>query len=274
MRKRTARDMELEAAAAPSRRRKPPGPGGEAVAMLARRGFRVSPSKLDLPFPRELAGAQAARLRELLHRYSFRLFLRGVIQKGDGFRPEAATTYLTPAQARLFTEALVELDLAVAAADGRYRLVHPAHSFGGTLEWWVAEELRELGWDTAAGLRFRAPGVGGDLDVVAAAEGKLVYLELKTSPPKHLKTSEVGAFLQRVRALRPDVSLFVVDTALRLADKVLPLFEAVDGEPRRVSGELWALTPHLYLVNAKPDVIANVGRAIADGLRSLAPAPP
>jgi hypothetical protein len=266
--------MEMAAAAAPSRRRAPAASRGEAIAMLARRGFRVTPSRLDLPFPRDLEGPAALRLRELLHRYSFRLFLRGVIQKADGFRPETATTYLTPAQARTFTDALVELELVVPVAEGRYRLAHPAHSFGGTLEWWVAEELRELGFDTAAGLRFRAPGVGGDLDVVAAAEGKLVYIELKTSPPKHLKTSEVGAFLQRVRALRPDVTLFVVDTALRLADKVLPLFSDVAGEPRRVAGDLWALTPHLYLVNAKPDVIANVGRAIAEGLRALAPSPP
>jgi hypothetical protein len=117
--------------------------------------------------------------------------------------------------------------------------------------------------------------VGGDLDVVAVAEAKLVYLELKTSPPKHLELSEVSAFLQRLRALRPDISLFVVDTALRLADKVLPIFASVlPREPRRVAGELWALSPHLYLVNAKPDLIGNVERAIAEGLRALAPEAP
>jgi hypothetical protein len=40
---------------------------------------------------------------------------------------------------------------------------------------------------------------------------------------------------------------------------------------RRIGRELWAVTPHLYLVNSKPDLLANIGRAIAEGLRSLAP---
>ncbi len=160
---------------------------------------------------------------------------------------------------------------------GRYRLVRPARSFGGTLEWWLARELeRRLGFAVATGVRSGAPGVGGDLDVVAAAEGKLVYLEAKSSPPKHLSRSEVGAFLRRVRAVRPDVALFAMDTALRLSDKVLPMFaEALGGAgataPRRIFRETWALGPHLYLVNAREDLVENVSRAIAEGLRALAP---
>jgi hypothetical protein len=70
-----------------------------------------------------------------------------------------------------------------------------------------------------------------------------------------------------------------MDTALRLGDKVVPmLLEAhrratggAGAAPRRVERELWAITPHLYAVNGKPDLLANVGRAIAEGLRALAP---
>ncbi len=65
--------------------------------------------------------------------------------------------------------------------------------------------------------------MGGDFDVIAAAEGKLVYLELKSSPPKNLTVAEVGAFFDRLQVLRPDLALFVVDTALRLSDKILPM---------------------------------------------------
>ena len=43
--------------------------------------------------------------------------------------------------------------------------------------------------------------------------------------------------------------------------------------PRRVERELWALTPQVYVVNAKPDLIANLGRALAEGLRALTPDP-
>jgi hypothetical protein len=91
-----------------------------------------------------------------------------------------------------------------------------AGSFGGTLEWYVGRELRRwLGFDVATGVKFHARGIGGDLDLVAAAEGKLIYVELKSSPPKHLSKGEVGAFFDRVRLVRPDLALFVVDTALR-----------------------------------------------------------
>ena len=35
--------------------------------------------------------------------------------------------------------------------------------------------------------------------------------------------------------------------------------------PRCLERELWALTPHLYAVNSRPDLMANIGRAIAKG---------
>jgi hypothetical protein len=277
----TARELELRAATAPlSGDAGQPWPAGEAFAMLARRGFKCTPARLDLPFPPELDGERVARFVDRLRHYGFRLFLRGAIQRPEGFSPAQATRYLTPAQSKAHAESLVDLGLGERLRRGRYQLVRPARSFGGTLEWYVARELRErLGFDTAAGLKFRVRGVGGDLDVVAAAEGKLAYLELKSSPPKHLSTAEVSAFLDRVEALRPHVSLFVMDTALRLSDKVVPMLQQELArrrhhdrlEPRRVERELWALTPHLYAVNAKPDLVANIGRALAEGLLALAP---
>lgn len=94
-----------------------------------------------------------------------------------------------------------------------------------------------------------------------------------------LSDGEVGAFLDRVHLLRLDGKLFVMDTTLPLGDKVVPmLLEAcrqVPGTPaqvpRRVERGLWALTPHVYVVNGKPDLLANIGRAIAEGRRALAP---
>jgi hypothetical protein len=41
--------------------------------------------------------------------------------------------------------------------------------------------------------------------------------------------------------------------------------------PRRIFRETWALGPSLYLVNAREDLVENVCRAIAEGLRALAP---
>ncbi|MCI0669651.1 MAG: hypothetical protein L0Y64_04235, partial [Myxococcaceae bacterium] len=252
-RRRTARDLEAEAAGAPPPHPPQPLPPGEAVAMLIRRGFKPRPMSLDVPFPHNLDEARASRLCERLGHYAFRLFLRGLILAQRPLLPSEATQYLKPAQAEGYATQLVELGLARREKDERLKLLHPAQNFGGTLEWYVARELRvRLGFDVATGLKFHAEGVGGDLDVVATAEGKLLYLELKSSPPKHLASGEVEAFLQRVRRLRPDVALFVMDTSLRLEDKVLPMLREALGAhvpaPRRILREVWALTPHLYLV--------------------------
>ena len=275
--------LELEIAAAADRRpsvQAAPLPCGEVLAMLARRGFRPTKARLDVPFPENLEEETAERLSEQLRHYAFRLFLRGAIQKAERFAPEEATQYLERAQAKEFAESLVSLRMAERLPRGRYRLIWPAKSFGGTLEWYVARELnRRFGFDVASGVRLHARGVGGDLDVVATAEGKLAYLELKSSPPRNLSSREVAAFFDRVSLLRPDLTLFVVDTALRLSDKVLPMLleelEQRRGEtklvPRRILREIWALTPRLYAVNARPDLIANIGRAIAEGLRAISP---
>lgn len=108
-RRRTAREIELEAATAPRGDRVAPPPAlpGEAVAMLARRGLRPRPAVLDLPFPPDLAGEAAERLSRELGHYGFRLFLRGAIKKSDGFVPEETTQYLKPAQSWVFAERLV-----------------------------------------------------------------------------------------------------------------------------------------------------------------------
>jgi hypothetical protein len=237
----------------------------------------------DLAFPADLDEPLAENLTRLLGHYAFRLFLRGAILSRGPFEPSSMTRYLTAAQAQHMAEELADLGLATRLPNGKFDLLHSARSFGGTLEWYVARELRRrFAFDVAVGLKLKGKGSGGDLDVVAAAEGKLVYIELKSSPPKYLTPSEVGAFFGRVRALRPDMSLFVMDTALRLSDKVIPMLEQELLQRRetgllnacRVRGELWAITPHVYAVNAQPDLIANIGRAIAEGLHALAPVAP
>jgi hypothetical protein len=275
----TARDLEAAAAARAPARSAPPPPADEPLAMLRRRGLDPRPARPDLPFDPSAPPALLAAVAERLGHYAFRLFLRGAILRPAGFAPEEVTRYVDAGTARRLAEECVALGLATRLRSGRYRLVRPARSFGGTLEWWLARELRaRLGFAVATDVRTGARGVGGDLDVVAAGEGKLVYLEAKSSPPKHVSAAELRAFLRRVRAARPDVALLVVDTALRLSDKVLPmLVAALEAEggaaaPRRVIRETWALGPHLYLVNAREDLVDNVRRAVAEGIRALSPA--
>ncbi len=247
--------------------------------MLVRRGLRPEKSPTDVPFPNHLEEECAERLSELLGHYAFRLFLRGAIQKPEGFLPVETTRYLTQEQSRGYAESLVALGLAENCTPGRYTLKYDARSFGGTLEWYVGRELaRRFGFDVATGVKLHFPGLGGDLDVVAAAEGKLVYLELKSSPPRNLAANEITAFCDRLNFLRPDLSLFVVDTALRLSDKIVPMFveeftrRGIESSGKsRVAAQLWAMTPRVYLVNGSRDLMVNIGKAIATGFRALSP---
>ena len=276
----SARQLELNAVSAvPSRPASVKVIDGEAMAMLVRRGLHPEKTAIDVPFPAGVDSVLEDRLSTWLGHYAFRLFLRGAIQKSSGFRPEETTRYLTRSQAGAYADALVELGLAEKAPLRRYRLKWAARNFGGTLEWYVARELaRRYGFDVATGVKLHVAGVGGDLDVVAAAEGKLVYIELKSSPPRNLTSSEMAGFYDRLNLLRPDLSLFVVDTALRLSDKVLPML--VDefrrrgfgsAKPKRIAAQLWALTPHIYAVNGRRDLMANIGKAIASGFLALSP---
>jgi hypothetical protein len=248
------------------------------MAMLVRRGFRPENRVADAPFLPLLDEKRAEMLSEWLGHYAFRLFFRGAIQRPEGFLPVETTRYLGLDKSMEYAEALVNLGLAEKTG-GKYRLKWAAGSFGGMLEWYVGRELaRRFGFDVMTGVKLHVPGVGGDLDVVAAAEGRLVYLELKSSPPRNLTQQEIAAFCDRLCFLRPDLSLFVVDTALRLSDKILPMFmEEFAGRGydltarKRIAAQLWALTPRFYLVNGSRDLIMNIGKAIAAGFRALSP---
>src|SRR5260370_14774875 len=104
----TAREMEAQAAAAQAVAAGPLLPPGEAMAMLARRGFKPEVGRPDLPFPKDLDAEAAERLTKRLDHYSFRLFLRGAIQRRGDFAPGEATRYLSAAQEKALADALVE----------------------------------------------------------------------------------------------------------------------------------------------------------------------
>lgn len=276
----SARELESRAVEdTPGRSRPMPTPFVEAIAMLTRRGLRPEEPGEDIPFLRGLDDRTADRFSDWLGHYAFRLFLRGAIRNAAGFQPASTTRYLSKSQSRNYADVLVSIGLAEKISKSRYRLKPAVWSFGKTLEWYVGRELeKKFGFSVATGVRLHVRGGGGDLDVVAAAEGKLVYLELKSSPPKNLAVNEIAAFCDRWMLVRPDLSLFVVDTALRLSDKVLPMLieefrhrGLAVSKARRIAAQLWALTPHVYVVNGRRDLMANIGKAIAAGLLALSP---
>jgi hypothetical protein len=250
-------------------------PAERAVhAALRRRGLEWNGERDPTPLlvPR---GATRARHYALLGHYSYRLFLRDVLKQRTELRPATLTRYATPAVAARYLRFLAAAGLVTRTGRGRYRLADGRiASFGGTLEWYVAELLaREFGCAATHGLRIPRAPHGGDYDVVACAEGEVLYVEAKSAPPRQIVQGEVAAFLDRVDTLRPDLALFLADTTLRMRDKLVPLFAAEAtrrGLPwvaTRLVQETWRVGPEIYLLNAEPDLRRALGACLAAHFR-------
>lgn len=179
---------------------------------LRRPGIRCGPRRhLGAIIPR--SAARRAVLYELLKRYSFRLFMRDLIRLRH---PRAAelTHYCSLAAAQRFLQALAQIGVVRALHGGRFGLrVRGIHSFGPTLEWFVAHALQqEFNIATAWGLRATGVAGGGDYDVIGVADGVLIYVEVKSSAPRNIEQRQIGAFVERVAALAPDVAVLLNDT--------------------------------------------------------------
>ena len=216
------------------------------------------------------------RLYELLQRYSFRLVLRDVIRFGQQgrFHPEALARHASLTAVQQILQSMSELKLVQPQPDGQLELALSARNLGPTLEWLVAEVLRrELDFEVARNVPLRGGSTGGDLDVVACAEGLLLYVEVKSGPPKHIDSSQVAAFLDRVEAIAPHGAIFFEDTELRMKDKIVVLFteelqrRGVAQRPRRLQRELFCVGPAIFIANAHPDITANLSCCVVQLLR-------
>lgn len=247
---------------------------------LRARGLEVTPHRSEKPVvPR--AAALRSTYYQVLRHYSFRLFLRDVIQHGNGFGLRDVVRYCGADAARRYLQILKQARLIRAAAGrGRFAVADSrVRSFGPTLEWYVAAVLRtEFGMAAEHGLRVAASAGGGDFDVLARWGDRLVYVETKASPPRNIEQSQVDAFLRRVNALRPQVAIFLNDTRLRMADKMAALFAQALGQlPRRGSrrrspverlhGEIFTVESRLFIANSHPDIVGNLRICLVQYLR-------
>src|SRR4030066_287390 len=65
--------------------------------------------------------------------------------------------------------------------------IGPIKSFGETLEWFLSKVFKvEFAAEAIWGIRFKRPRVGGDYDLIAKVEGKILYMEIKSSPPNQI----------------------------------------------------------------------------------------
>ncbi len=249
------------------------------LVALRRRGLELRDEDAERSLDAGLGLGEPAhdRLYAAMQRYSFRLVLRDLILLGQrgAFPVEALTRHASLSAVSDHLHTLADLGLARR----RGELVEPtleAESLGPTLEWFVAEVLRrELGFEVLCGVPLRGGATGGDLDVVALAEGVLQLLEVKSGPPKHVEAAQVAAFLARVEAVAPHGAIFFDDTELRMSDRIVLLFEEVLAgrglavrRPRPLQRELYTVGEGIYIANAHPDVVGNLTTCVSHLLRA------
>jgi len=245
----------------------------ELKGMLRRRGlnpYRENPVH-HLLFPPTFSREEREQFYDLFKRYSFRLFLREVLNRKGGFRVSEVVRYSSPETGRKYLRSLKDLGL-VEALKGRVYRLRPifTSSLGPTLEWFMAEVLRrEFACPAFYGLRCKGTRFGGDFDVIASLEGRLLYMEVKSSPPKNIEGDEVHEFVSRLADLIPHLALFFVDTELRLQDKIVPFFEAEQSVQRswdqgvglpvqRIADEIFFVPPRVYILSSKRSITRNI----------------
>ena len=238
--------------------------------LLKRRGFRIykkEPSE-DLLLP---DNKFIDNFYEMLKKYSFRLFLRDVIKNQKFFRLEDVTRYATSEVTKDYIEYLRNMGLVEKLSRGFRLSIGKIKSFGETLEWYVAEIFKkEFAAEAIWGIRFKRPKVGGDYDLIAKVDGSIVYMEIKSSPPKQIYQKEISAFFDRVSDLSPEMSIFFVDTELRMKDKIVLMFDEElklrhVNPPKimRMEKELFQLKDKLFIINAKDSVAANIEKVLS-----------
>jgi len=231
--------------------------------------FRKNPTD-RLFFPAFFSPLDKTRFYEMMKKYSFRLVLRDMIKYQDGFRIQDLTRYCSSRVVQEYCSLLCEMGAVIKNGRGRYRpRVSPLYSFGPTLEWFIAEMFqREFASPAIYGVSVKKTPSGGDYDVMASWNQRLVYVEVKSSPPKGIERNEISTFFSRMDDLLPEVAFFFNDTQLRMKDKLVVMFE--EELEKRYGGEAKALYPvkrlieelfhvqnRIFIVNSKKDVVEN-----------------
>jgi len=250
--------------------------------MLKMRGinvFRKNPIE-RLFFPSDFSLLNKTRFYEMMKKYSFRLVLRDMIKYQDGFRIQDLTRYCSSKVVQGYCNLLCEMGAVVKNGRGRYRTrLSPLYSFGPTLEWFIAEVFqREFASPAIYGVSVKDTPSGGDYDVMGSWNQRLVYVEVKSSPPKGVEQNEISTFFSRMDDLLPEVAFLFNDTQLRMKDKLVVMFEE-ELEKRygresktlypvkRLIEELFHVQNRIFIVNSKRDVIENFQYCLKHYLR-------
>jgi hypothetical protein len=172
-----------------------------------------------------LQGEALTAFYRLMRRYSFRILLREILRRRGVFSREDVQRYGSHGSTERYLATLRKHGLVAEEGSNLSWQGELPDSLGPTLEWFVAEVLRkELSCEALFRVRLGGLRGGGDYDVVALWQGRIIYVETKSGPPKATEPVQVERFLDRVESLAPEVAIFLMDTHLRMSDKMVPLF--------------------------------------------------
>lgn len=256
-----------------------PSPVEKMLKMRGIKVFRKNPTD-RLFFSPDLPLSYKTRFYEMMKKYSFRLVLRDMIKFQNGFRIQDLTRYCSSRVVQGYCDLLCETGMIVKDGRGRYRTrVSPLYSFGPTLEWFIAGVFqREFASPAIYGVSVKNTPSGGDYDVMASWNQRLVYVEVKSSPPKGVERNEISTFFSRTEDILPEVAFLFNDTQLRMKDKLVVMFEE-ELERRygresktlypveRLIEELFHVQNRVFIVNSKKDVVGNFQYCLKHYLR-------
>lgn len=256
------------------------------LPLINGRGFSVSTYSVPGDFPKRLniEGAdQTEQFFRILKRYSARLLLHDLLIHPEGAELKELTNYCSEKSARRILRAF-EKTGAIRTVVNQFKPELKSNMrIGDVIEWFITVTLAKIFQAPAiSNVSVRGGYAGGDYDVLANWMGKLVFIEVKSAPPKGIHNPEIAAFLQRVFDLLPDIAIFFDDTHLRVKDKIVLMFEEElihlrgikslkDVPIERVSGQIFHLAHYLYIMNSKRDIGRNLTTVFRDYLRYRLP---
>lgn len=254
--------------------------------LLRRRGFRIfkkePPDDLLIPDDKFIGDYY-----RYMHRYSFRLLLRDIIKHQKKFSLKDVTRYATADVTKGYIDLLLAVGLIEEKGDSYSLRKQPLKSFGPTLEWFLSEIFKkEFSVEAVWGIKFKRPVVGGDYDLIAKVDSSILYMEVKSSPPKQIYAKEIAAFFDRTLDLAPEIAVFFMDTELRMKDKIVPMFEEeirrrhpdglsvylAGGEMppvNRIEKELFHIHNKIFIINAKDSIVNNLEKMLSGYFRPV-----
>ena len=236
--------------------------------VLRRRGFNFYNScpSGDLLIPYNVDSLINEKFYGYFKKYSFRLFMRDIIKNKNKISLDELTRFCSVRTVRKYLNFLLKAGIISKVKENLFQLNNNRiNTFGGTLEWFIAKIFLEE-FHSPADWRIKLLNLkcGGDFDVIAILEGLIVFVEVKSSPPKHIHQNVISEFFMRINDLNPDLSIFFVDTHLRLKDKINVMFEWEFRKNNRMFrienfySKIFCVNDNIFIVNSKPDIITNI----------------